>query len=163
MHIREADPFEADLLSRLAFESKAHWGYSAEFMNACIDELCVSAQDILSQCLTYRVCEAGDKLSTEDSDDVIGFYGIKHRSSDEAELEALFVKPAYIGKGIGKALFEHATAYSKEQGYKQLTINSDPNAEEFYLAAGAVRIGQEKSGSIAGRLLPIVQYNLEEC
>jgi hypothetical protein len=34
------------------------------------------------------------------------------------------------------------------------SIDADPNAEAFYLAMGAVRIGQTPSGSIPGRVLP---------
>ena len=34
LSIREARPDEAELLSELAFRSKAHWGYDAEFLEA---------------------------------------------------------------------------------------------------------------------------------
>jgi len=34
------------LLSNLAFRSKAHWGYSDEFMAACRDELTYSSEKI---------------------------------------------------------------------------------------------------------------------
>jgi len=42
MHVRGANVWERHELSRLAFRSKAHWGYSPEFMAACRDELGVS-------------------------------------------------------------------------------------------------------------------------
>ena len=37
---------EADRLSDLAFRSKAHWGYSPEFMEACREELRVAVAAI---------------------------------------------------------------------------------------------------------------------
>jgi len=37
--IREVDKSEADSLSDLAMRSKAHWGYSKDFMAACQKEL----------------------------------------------------------------------------------------------------------------------------
>ena len=33
--IREANTTEAELLTKLALESKAHWGYDSDFMKAC--------------------------------------------------------------------------------------------------------------------------------
>ena len=152
MSIREAKLSEARLLSELALESKAYWGYSMEFMNACREELNVCAQDICSKNRIYQVYE--------ENGEAIGFYAIERISNDEAELEALFVKPEYIGKGIGKALIEHAIAVSKHKGYKLLKIQGDPNAEEFYLASGAIRIGERESESIQGRYLPLFQHNL---
>ena len=37
-------------------------------------------------------------------------------------------------------------------------LGSDPHAEAFYLAAGAVRIGSRPSDSIAGRELPLLEF-----
>jgi hypothetical protein len=42
--IRAAHGGELEALSALAMRSKAHWGYSAAFMQACRDELTVSAE-----------------------------------------------------------------------------------------------------------------------
>ena len=37
--LQEAVLDDAECLSRIAIRSKAYWGYSAEFMDACIEEL----------------------------------------------------------------------------------------------------------------------------
>lgn len=152
MNIREAKTSEAILLSDLAFESKAYWGYSAEFMDACKVELDVSEQDICSENTIYQVYEKHGEI--------IAFYAIEHISDSEAELIALFVKPRFIGKGIGKVLMQHAVSISKNQGYRVLRIQGDPNAEKFYLSSGAIRIGEKESESIQGRYLPLFQHNL---
>ncbi|WP_067619878.1 hypothetical protein [Alicyclobacillus acidiphilus] len=47
-----------------------------------------------------------------------------------------------------------------EQCRDELTIRPDPNAEPFYLAMGAQRVGEVPSGSIPGRMLPLLQYLL---
>ncbi len=44
--IRDARPGEAGELSGLAFRSKAHWGYSTAFMEACRSELAVTVAQI---------------------------------------------------------------------------------------------------------------------
>ena len=44
--IRMAKAGEAALLSDLAFRSKAYWGYSDAFMEACREELSVSPDDL---------------------------------------------------------------------------------------------------------------------
>ncbi len=66
----------------------------------------------------------------------------------------MFVDPQAIGQGIGRLLFEHTIAVGRDLGFTQVTIDADPNAEPFYRAMGAVRIGDVPSGSIAGRVLP---------
>lgn len=45
-------------------------------------------------------------------------------------------------------------------GADRLSIQADPNAERFYLAAGARRTGATESSSIAGRMLPTLDIDL---
>ena len=39
-------------------------------------------------------------------------------------------------------------------------IESDPNAEQFYRAMGALRTGTVESGAIPGRELPLMELNM---
>ena len=67
--VRHARPDEAAAISDLALRSKGHWGYSAEFLEACRDELTVSA----------AWCEAGTVLvAVDESDDgvLLGFVAL---------------------------------------------------------------------------------------
>ncbi|MFJ2031853.1 GNAT family N-acetyltransferase [Streptosporangium sp. NPDC087985] len=75
----------------------------------------------------------------------------------------LFVEPDAIGQGVGRRLFEHATATAANLGFARLTIDADPNAEPFYLAMGATQIGATPSGSIPGRMLPLLAITITEC
>ena len=152
MTIRAAAKNEADVLSAIAIESKAYWGYSEEFLRACEDELRVSPEDIESTDLTVCLHEEGDEIA--------GFYVTREISSSRAELEALFVRPAYIGKGFGRSLLQHAVSDLQRRGFATLCIQGDPHATRFYLAAGAIHTGERPSESIPGRNLPIFEIDL---
>jgi len=70
-------------------------------------------------------------------------------------IEDLWLYPRLIGRGIGRRLFEHALLTARELGFESLLIESDPNAEGFYLAMGAMRVGERRSPS--GRTLPLLR------
>jgi GNAT superfamily N-acetyltransferase len=148
--IRDARENEAELLTGLAFRSKAYWGYSDEFMEACRQELTYTADDIRR--LSFAVAECRSK--------VVGFYALAASSPDEVELEALFVEPSFIGKGCGRALIEHAKRRAAAGGAARLVLQGDPNAERFYRAAGGEPAGTEESASIPGRSLPLFHIPL---
>ena len=151
-HIRQVISNDAELLSQLAIKSKAYWGYSEDFMQQCTEELKVTKEKINSADFDYNIYESNDEL--------VGFYAIERLNETEAELEALFVSPEFIGKGIGKALIEHAITTAKKSGFKKLNVQGDPNAEKFYFATGAELVGQLESGSIKERFLPLFVFNL---
>ncbi|MEO1131866.1 MAG: GNAT family N-acetyltransferase [Cyanobacteria bacterium J06639_1] len=146
--LRVAKPAEADHLSDLAARSKAYWGYSAAFVDACRSELSVSSDDIQNPACHYVVAERAGKI--------IGFYGIERLSPHEFELDALFVEPQLVGCGIGRALIARAKTHIARAGGGTLLIQSDPNAEGFYRAMGAERIGHKASASFPGRRLPLL-------
>ena len=150
--VREAAHGEAAALSSLAMRSKAHWGYSDDFMTACREELTYSGSQIESDNYEFFVCEAEGSIA--------GFYALELLDSSNAELEALFVEPEKIGRGLGRTLIEHAKEKASGLGIRQLVIQGDPNAEAFYEAAGGVRDGQRESGSMPGRFLPIFRIDL---
>ena len=150
--IRNAAAQEATEISNLAIRSKAYWGYTKEFMEACRQELTVTSDEIDSPSLHYVVAECGKKI--------VGFYEIAHIADSEYELEALFVEPKHIGMGIGRTLMSHAKNTVKERGGRTLVIQGDPNAEKFYRAAGGELTGKRESYSIPGRFLPVFTIGL---
>jgi GNAT superfamily N-acetyltransferase len=152
--IRAARPDEAAELSALALRSKAHWGYDQAFMESCRDELTLSPEQIVP----HRTQVA---VSNEPELDgrLLGF-GTIEGEPPAGELGMLFVDPPAIGSGVGGALFAHLSALALDLGFHRLTIASDPNAEPFYLARGAVRIGAVPSGSVEGRVLPLLAVAL---
>ncbi len=148
--IRRARPEEAARLSELAMRSKAVWGYDAELLAACRDELTLTGDDVAT--LPTFVAEAGDA--------VVGFYSLERLSGDEVELGFLFVEPGAIGHGIGRRLIEHAKRLARGAGYATMVIQGDPNAERFYRAAGGLLVGNKESLSIPGRMLPLFHLDL---
>ena len=150
--IREAFPQEAELLSCLASRSKAHWGYSKNFLDACRSELTVDASRLGTN--DYQ------SFAAVDGDSIVGFYTLERRAANSYELEALFVEPEHIGSGVGRSLIQDAVRRLSERGAERLTIQGDPHATEFYIAAGAKQVGTRESGSIPGRTLPLFEIEL---
>lgn len=167
--IRAARPDEAGEISALALRSKAHWGYDRSFLDACREELTIPAELVTSKRTYVAVSQAGVEEAVTDASSAAGPAGAPGRilgfgtiegDPPAGELGMLFVDPEVIGKGVGGALFAHLTAIAVEFGFHRLTIASDPNAEPFYLARGAVRIGTVPSGSVEGRVLPLLALAL---
>ena len=126
--------------------SKAHWGYSQEFL------------EIVRPMLTFSQADLSDDYVyvLEGSRGPIGMYRLLD-TPPQGTLEDLWLDPEAIGSGMGRRLFEHALVIAAGLGLTTLLIESDPNAEGFYLAMGAKRIGQRASAS--GRTLPLLAIN----
>jgi GNAT superfamily N-acetyltransferase len=148
--IRDARAEDVARLTEIAIAAKAHWGYSAAFMAACRAELTVSVADLAA--LSVAVLE---------TDRPIGFYALEWRSDGTAELDALFVEPAFIGQGFGRLLISAAAAAARARGVETLVIQADPNAAAFYEAIGARRVGERESASIPGRQLPLYEWTID--
>ncbi len=63
-------------------------------------------------------------------------------------VDDLCVDQTMRGRGIGKALYDHAVAYAREQGYYNLTLNvwaCNPSAMAFYQKCGLAvqKVGME--------------------
>jgi GNAT superfamily N-acetyltransferase len=154
--IRPARPDEVEHLSGLAFRAKAHWGYDAAFMAACIPALTVSVEQVTAP--DRRLLVAEDEGGT-----VVGFAALHLDTAaapDTAELTDLFVEPRAIGQGYGWRLWQQAMALARSLGVREVRIESDPFAEPFYLRQGAVRIGETPSSAIPGRVLPLLRCDL---
>jgi GNAT superfamily N-acetyltransferase len=149
--LRAASPGEAADLSALAKRSKAHWGYSQAFMQACEAELTYDGADVAGN--PFFVLQSGTR--------VVGFYALQRQSAERVELEALFVEPEFIGTGCGRELIEHAKATAAAHGYHEMLVQGDPNAAQFYTTAGGIQIGTRESGSVAGRHLPLFRIALD--
>ncbi len=152
-NIRPAKPCDAVTLSDLALRSKAYWGYSTEFIEACRDELSYTPEQITDKQSDFQVLET--------SDVIIAFYKLDAQPGKNFELEALFVDPDWIGQGIGRDLLDHAKMMAVHKGGQSITVQSDPNAVAFYQSAGGVITGTESSGSIPGRTLPLLTIPLK--
>ncbi|MEZ5559550.1 MAG: GNAT family N-acetyltransferase [Pseudomonadales bacterium] len=152
--LRDARPQDAAALSDLAFRAKAHWGYDDAFMAACRAELTYAPADI--DRAKFRVAEIGGEIA--------GFYALAANpdtfGTDALELDALFVAPDAIGRGIGATLMRAAIEQASGLGARRLMIQADPNAAGFYEHCGARQVGSLESLSIPGRQLPLLELAL---
>jgi GNAT superfamily N-acetyltransferase len=151
--LRPAFAGDAGELSDLAVRSKAHWGYSSDFIDACRDELTCTPDQIEDPGFTFTVAQLAGRL--------VGFYALKKLSACKFDLNALFVEPDHIGTGVGRALIAHARNVAVQNGATQVVIQSDPHAQAFYEHIGAEYYGQQESDSIPGRYLPNLVINLD--
>ena len=142
--LSDADDATLAALTDLCLRSKAHWGYDAAFMAACRDVLTVTREDLQQPLAVVR-----------DGPAIVGMVAVTLQPGT-AELSKLFVSPGHIGHGIGSALIHWAKAQAHAAGHPHLRVESDPEAEAFYLRHGAVRIGQAPSEAIPGRMLPLL-------
>jgi GNAT superfamily N-acetyltransferase len=147
--IRPARAEEAATLTELALRSKAVWQYDAAFMAQCRAELTMPASEVLLR--RTQVAEADGAI--------LGFVTVCG-APPEGELGELYVEPAAIGGGVGRALLDVALGIARRAGFTSLAIHADPNAEAFYLRHGAKRVGSVPSGSIAGRMLPLLRLDV---
>ena len=149
--IRCARSEEAGRLTALALRSKAHWGYDAAFMRACVPALTVTAERLKAE--PFFVLEQAGAIA--------GF-GALRIDGAHAELTNLFVEPEAIGRGYGRRLWRYAIELARGLGARRMFIASDPFAEPFYRAMGAERIGETPSDAIPGRVIPLLMYRLPD-
>ncbi|MEU3228237.1 GNAT family N-acetyltransferase [Streptomyces sp. NPDC006976] len=140
--IRAARDEEASFLSDLALRSKAHWGYDAEFLASCREELTLRGPEL-----------AGRRTAVAERDGTILGFTTFEGEPPHGVLGMMFVDPDAIGQGIGRLLFTRAVETARALGFTRFTIDADPNAEPFYEAMGGVPVGRVPSGSIPGRAL----------
>lgn len=150
MRIAAPQTDDAAELSALALRSKGHWGYDDAFLEACRDELTCTPADCASGDLFVGVCDST----------IVGF-GMVRGAGGDGELEALFVDPPWIGRGVGSRLLAHALDVARARGIVRLRLDADPGAEQFYTRHGARRVGEVASGSIPGRLLPRLEFRVD--
>ena len=143
IRLRNALKDELSSLSGLCLRSKAHWGYDEAFMAACRIELTLHPDDLRTTSL-----QVAERDAT-----VVGLAQVKV-SGAEADLLKLFVEPALLGTGIGRRLFDWATARARDFGATSMIIEADPGAAPFYERMGAHHAGFAPSESIPGRMLP---------
>ena len=144
--IRAASADEAPLLTEIALEAKRHWGYPEHWIKHWESDLTIRP-DFISNHLVFVAEKDGE---------VRGFYALCSNDG-KVELEHMWVKPQYIGTGIGKELFLHAMDRATALNIKEVSIIADPNAASFYEHMGAERVGEIDS-SIEGRKLPRLKF-----
>jgi len=141
---------QSERLTEIAHAAKRHWGYPERWMELWKGALTITPEYISNNGV----------YSATDGEEVVGFYALII-SGDKATLDHLWVDPKYIGRGLGKALFNHAVENAADHHVSVIEVESDPNAEGFYKHMGARRIG-ETSSELDGqeRVLPLLSLEI---
>jgi GNAT superfamily N-acetyltransferase len=151
--IRPARSGEAELLSNLALRVRTMRGQARGCIEDVKDGECPTDSQLLSKYMRIFVLEQGGGL--------IGFYLLKLQSKLEIELSALFVEPAYFGKGYWQLLLEHAKSAAVKLGAERLLVSEgDPNVVGQYMAAGAAFTGLLESATTPGQTLASFKLDL---
>lgn len=97
------------------------------------------------------LCESGKGWLCEIKGEVVGFCVA---SLKDASIWALFVRPSYEGRGIGKRLLRLATEWLFEMGVESIGLSTDAHtrADRFYEARGWQRGETRPDGEVCYRL-----------
>lgn len=147
--INQAKPEDSEKLKQIAIASKSYWGYSEHLMSQWAQTPIITPESI----------DKDKVYLTRVNSVIIGWYRLLIRLPTIV-LEDLWVLPDYIGKGVGRNLFEHAVRQAKLSGSQYLELEADPNAEPFYTRMGCRIIGE--SISEWGRAIPHMIYDLQD-
>jgi GNAT superfamily N-acetyltransferase len=147
--VRQARLEELPGLSELCLRSKAVWGYDQAFLEACRSELTLRPEELRTTLVAVAESESG----------VAGVVQIKVADA-EADLLKLFIEPRELRSGIGSFLLSWAIEQAKSMGATRLLVESDPDAASFYRGIGAYDVGVAPSGSIPGRFLARLAFDL---
>ncbi|MBU1568063.1 MAG: GNAT family N-acetyltransferase [Proteobacteria bacterium] len=153
--IRPARPSEAEVLTKISFQSKGYWGYPKEFFEIWTSELTINSAYI----------ENNDVFVSEQGGVIVGYYSLVELK-DHVEvsgirinkgfwLEHMFIEPGSIGKGLGSKLFAHLREMCHVRGISQLGILADPHSRLFYERMGCEYKGEYPS-TIKNRTTPFL-------
>lgn len=155
--IRPAKKSEANILTKISFESKGYWYYPQDYFDIWKNELTISADYV----------EKNNVFVFEQGGSVVGYYSIVELPEDiEASgikirqgywLEHMFIEPLHIGKGIGSRMFQHLSNWCSEVGIKEMGILADPNSKGFYEKMGCQYV-EEYPSTVKNRTTPYLVF-----
>lgn len=151
--IRQANREDAGILTEISFSSKGYWEYPKQYYDVWQSELTISPVYI----------ESNDVWVYENSKEIFAYYSLVALKKDFMVggitiasghwLEHMFIRPRYIGLGLGTELFAHLRKRCIKQRITELNILADPNAKGFYEKMGC-RYVKEFPSTIIGRTTP---------
>ena len=144
IHIRRAEPADSERATELARAAKAHWQYPAEWLASWQADLAITAE-MIDRHPTFVASLDGE---------VVGVCQLQE-ADGRAMLEHVWVDPRVHGRGVGRALVEHA----RNAAPGIMMVVADPNAVGFYIRLGARRVG-DVAGPMPGapnRTLPLLE------
>src|SRR5688500_5782222 len=98
MPIRRARPDEAAALTAIAHAAKRHWGYPERWIALWREDLTFTPAFVAAHPVYVAAGPGGE---------AVGCYALG-REGPRATLEHLWVRPEWMGRGVGRSLLAHA-------------------------------------------------------
>ena len=115
MQIERAAADDARTLTEIAFAAKRHWQYPETWIRRWENVLTITPEYIVRH-PTFVAAIDGESA---------GFCALRIEAS-EAWLDHLWVRPSFMRRGVGRALFRRAEAFARAAGAKRLKIVGAP-------------------------------------
>jgi GNAT superfamily N-acetyltransferase len=127
-------------INELIARSKAHWSWPQGYLEMALPLHTITPEYLRSN-HCFEVLDAHNKL--------IAFVSIVVGSA-RVVLDNLWVTPELIGNGIGRRTCGRVFQLAREQGWTELWVLPDPQAEGFYVKMGFSDIGEQVPSRVSG-------------
>jgi len=135
--------FKTDLATLLGWSKKAVESKKREYLTSEVEKLCSDPHGI------YYL------LKLEGA--IIGMGALRQLRKNIGELKRMYIRPAYRGKGYGKALLQQLLQKAKEFGYHSVYLDSGrfmTTAHNLYRSFGFVECNEYPGTEIPPQLRP---------
>jgi GNAT superfamily N-acetyltransferase len=150
IRIRDGRAQEFERLREIAVAAKAHWGYDLPRV-----EEWAAMGDFEPASLRERLVYVA-----ESQGEPIGWAALIPRG-EVGWLEDLWIEPGWIGRGVGRLLFEHVAACARDLGAERLEWEVEPNARGFYERMGGAYV-RDSPVTEWGRVLEVFGLALRD-
>ncbi|MBP3886806.1 MAG: GNAT family N-acetyltransferase [Cellulosilyticum sp.] len=159
--IRRAQAEDALFLTSISFGAKKYWNSSKEAFITSNNDLMIT-EEYLKENIVFVA---------QKQDTIIGYCSLHETKEGTSQieqvikegywLEHLFIRPAYIQKGIGRRLIEEVTAYCGENNIREFSVISTSSINGFYEKIGAEYMGDIEINS-REQEVSIFRFNIRE-
>lgn len=149
LKIRRAKASDALLLMSISFGAKRCHNES-EDLKSWQDKLVIAQQYI----------EENTVFVVNKNETIIAYCSIRQDKETGCWLDQLFVRPAYVRKGIGSSLIEEVIKFCREHQIEAINVLSDSNGKVFYEKLGAEYI-REMDADSSERSMSLYSLSIE--
>lgn len=150
--IKDATLNDLNKVNSILRISKSYWSYNKEFIDIFMEKFGITPEYLENH--TIKLFYIDNRLA--------GFYNFEINTDNLFELANFFLHPDFIGKGIGKILWDACCQTALEQEKYEFILWSDPNAESFYLKMGCEKIGVRQSPMMPDRYPAILKFKIKK-